>query len=101
MSINESLDSYFADGTPATWAPSTGGIAQTANVYFDAPDIINSLGDIQMQTGDKVMSYASSAFVGLCEGEAVTVAGVAYRVRSDPMAIGDGAVMQAKLGLYD
>lgn len=100
MAINESFASYFIDGTPATWTPSNGGSAQTTNVYLDSPDVINNLGGFDVQSTDRMMSYAASAFVGLFEGEAVTIAGVAYRVRGEPMAIDDGAVMQTKVGLW-
>lgn len=100
MAINESIDIFFVDGIPATWTPSFGGVQQTANVIVDAPDIINNLGGFDMHSTDRMMSYAATAFVGLFEGEAVAIGGVAYRVRGEPMAIGDGAVMQARLGLW-
>ena len=46
---------------------------------------------------DYAMTYASGSFANLTDGEAVTVAGVAYRVRGEPHQLGDGALTRAAL----
>ena len=82
-------------GVAASWTPSAGGATQNANVILDAPDL--DVLDGLAVSRDYAMTYASGSFANLTDGEAVTVAGVAYRVRGEPHQLGDGALTRAAL----
>lgn len=78
----------------ATWQPSAGGPLQTAQVDLLNPDVVH-FGGAVIAT-ETTATYADTSFIGLTEGETLTIAGVDYRVRT-PKLIQDGSVMQATL----
>lgn len=100
MPINESLTSFFIDGVPATWTPSNGETAQTANVYIDAPDVINNIAGFDYQSGDRVITYSGADFDGIGEGESIVINSTTYRIIGEPLAVGDGEIKQARIGTY-
>lgn len=97
----EDLSIYFAeDGVPASWTPSEGGSAQSATVLFDSLAGAGQFDGFASSKLSKRIVFQSVDFVGLDDGELITVAGTTYRVR-EVAEIDDGYMSEAKLGIFD
>lgn len=83
----------------ARWEPSNGGPPEEALVYYNAEDVELGVG-IDVIARQHTMRYPAVIFEGLDNGEAVTVDGAAYVVRT-VTAINDGAEKVAVLGRMD
>ena len=80
---------------PASWAPSGGGGPYEPKVRLVTPDTL--LQDGTVVVADFEIRYVTAQLPGLKEGEAITVDGVAYKVRRAPMKLQDGSVSRAEL----
>lgn len=96
--FTEDLSVFFPGGDcaalPATWAPSSGGAQQSAQVLLDAPDA--ELIDGSVRSREYAITYRATQWVGLKTGETVTVNGLTYTVR-EVSALDDGALVRATL----
>lgn len=79
----------------AGWQPSLGGPIQTTDVILNLPQ--EELLGGEVHSNQYSISYPVTVFVGLKIGEIVTVAGVRYRVRENPLALGTGGFSTARL----
>lgn len=79
----------------ASWEPSNGEPAQTAEVRFRAPTR-EVLGGAQLST-DFMIEYPASRLTGLKRGEMLTIEGVDYQVRRDQHQQLDGTVHRTYL----
>lgn len=77
----------------ALWTPSVGlpgaGVQQSARVRYSSPTQVILAGDA-MAT-DHSIQYPTSVFPGLKRGEALTVDGIAFKVRENPASGLDGS----------
>lgn len=98
MDATASFEAFKAAGMAldATWQPANGDPQQTAIVLLDLPDE-TLLGDAAI-VAQPAMEYPATQFVGLDEGEVLTIGGTSYRVRARPRRVDDGALMRALLG---
>lgn len=97
MPFNEDLSVFFNAGefgSVATFAPSSGGAAQSAIVLLDIPtDTV--LGG-EMLSDEPVMTFPASELPSIRAGDNGIIEGVQYRVR-EIMRIDDGKLKQARL----
>lgn len=80
----------------ATFTPPGGGSQTSAQVVYDAPGSVTSLGDAGVVITDPTITYIASEMAGLDHGCAITVGGVDYTVR-EITELDDGLVAQARL----
>jgi hypothetical protein len=79
----------------ASWTPSAGGPAQTADVLYRAPgqDVLQGEAFATAYT----IRYPATKFPGLIRGETVTIDAVNYKVKEDPRSELDGTRMLAHM----
>jgi len=70
--------------------------AETAPVLFTAPDITDVLGGA-VQSTEYAIRFPKTQFSGIAEGNAITVAGIAYTVRGPPRLLPHGYEMMCEL----
>lgn len=91
MAFTENLGAFFSAAdfaVPLTW-----GLV-TAEVILDAPD--QEIIEGRVLTRGYAITYPADELVGLTGGQAVTVDGIAYKVR-EVEALDDGKIMRATL----
>lgn len=90
MNFDDDLPVFLADfGVLAT----VGSV--THKVLFNKPDA--TIFDGGQVTSDYQMRYVASDFPALHNGQAITVDGVNYHIKGEPMAMSDGKFKQADL----
>jgi hypothetical protein len=97
MAFSEDMSVFFNAAEfalQASFVPSGGGAAQTANVILDAPTEPVFGGEVL--SDDYMMTYPKTSLPGVRKGDVGTVGGVQYRVREVRQA-GDGLVKTATL----
>lgn len=97
MPFNEDMSVFFNAaefGSVATFAPSSGGAAQTATVILDIPTDTALGGEVL--SDEPVITYPSTALPGIRAGDNGVIDGVQYRVR-EIMRVDDGKLKMARL----
>lgn len=101
MSFTEDLSLFFGDfDIAATWTPSNGDAAQTAQVFLDTEGLTLNVQGFDVMGDDITMIYKATDFVGLAVDDPIAIDGADYRVRRDPQKVEAGAFMVAALGTY-
>lgn len=77
-------------GDPASWTPPSGS-AQAGHALYDAPD--EALFDGQVYAQSAVVRYPAGQWVGLTEGQTITVGARSLRLTGVPRALDDGGLM--------
>lgn len=91
MSLSSDLAYLFSDfGVSATFE------AETALVLLDTPDSVGNLQGLEIISADAVITFPSSAFLALDEGDSITVSGKSYKCRA-VKAVDDGLLSIAYL----
>lgn len=84
----------------AAWTPENGGQQQSAQVVFEDNGAAAQFDGFGANGSNISITYQATDFVGLGVSESVSVNGVSYRVRSEPLEINGGMLMQTWLGRF-
>ena len=85
MAVSQPIAAFFnVFGVSATWRPPDYADEETALVIFDAPGelVLNGVA----QSVAYAITYPSTVFVGMAEGDPIEVDGANYVVRTQPIA---------------
>lgn len=91
MDLTGDMAVFFSDfGVSATFGATTG------TVLLDTPDSVGAMAGLEVISADVVITYPSSLFATLDEGDSITVAGVSYKAKA-VKAVDDGMLSIAHL----
>lgn len=98
MAFAEDLSVFFSAAefaVEASFAPSAGGAAETANVLLDSPTDEVFGGDVR--SDEYKITFPASSLPSIRKGDRGVVNGVLFRVRENPRLLEDGKIKTALL----